>query len=463
MRKALCIAAAIFACGICASAQSTITWAFPSRKALMMESERHRSEIDSLKRCIDSLLDKMTLHESDTVALAEVEESPLDARTYSPEEVDSLVNIWYERQKHDFRNCTAPVPENLDSVSFSSQVSDEVMIERLRRINPYFTLPFNQTVKNYMVLYTEKAASRSMPRMLGLSEYYFPIFEEILCRYHLPLELKYMAVIESQFNPVAESRAGAMGMWQFMYRTAKSYGLRISSFVDERLDVEKAADAAARYLRDSYELFGDWNLAICSYNCGTGNVLKAIRRSGSREFWDIYPFLPRETRGYVPAFVGAMYAMEYYREYNIVPEDAGLPALTDTFEIKRNLHLKQVEEMVGVPMETLKVLNPQYVHDIIPGNDGTYVLRIPQEKSGAFISAEADSLYTHKADKLLSEQVLKNIKANGGGDRVAYRVRSGDCLSTIAKRNHCTVSQLRKWNKLRSDNLRIGQILYIYR
>lgn len=462
MRKTLCLLAAILLSGLCVSAQS-FSWTFPTKKSLKMESERRQCEIDSLKRCLDSLLKEKLLTECDTLA-AEPEDTEeiADAKTYSAEEADSLVNIWYERQRRDFISCSAPSPEDLDSVAFSSKVSDEVMIERLKKTNPYFTLPFNQTVKNYMVLYSEKMASY-MPRILGLSTYYFPLFEEILCKYGLPLELKYMAVIESRFNPVAESRVGARGMWQFMYRTAKSYGLRISSFVDERFDVEKAADAAARYMRDSYELFGDWNLVICSYNCGTGNVLKAIRRSGSRNFWDLYPYLPRETRGYVPAFVGAMYAMTYWREYNMVPEEVGLPALTDTFEIKRNLHFKQIEELVGVPMDMLKLLNPQYIHEIIPGNDGTYILRLPQDKSGAFISAEADSLYTHKADKLLSEQVLKNIQANGGGNRIAHRVRSGECLSTIARKYGCKVSQLRNWNKLRSDNLRVGQTLYIYR
>ena len=433
-----------------------------SRKGLSAEVERQKATIDSLLTVLDSLKTLSEYQDSLISALSpeSVPAAELPAREYSEDETDSLINLWYLNRK--LAAEYEREGDDLDSAVFTSRVPDSVLIERLRRINPYFTLPFNQTVKNHMVLYSEKMPTL-LPRILGLSEYYFPIFEEILDRYGLPLELKYMAVIESRFNPVAESRAGAKGMWQFMYQTAKLYGLRITSFVDERLDVEKAADAAARYLRDSYDTFKDWNLAICSYNCGIGNVQKAIRRSGSRKFWDLYPYLPRETRGYVPAFVGAMYAMNYYREYGIVPEEVGMPALTDTFEIRRNLHFKQINELVGVPVETLKLLNPQYTHDIIPGNDGTYILRIPQNCSGAFIAAEADTLYTHRASELLSEKVLKNIRENGGGNRIAHRVRSGECLSTIARRYHCGVSQLRKWNHLRSDNLRVGQVLYIYR
>ena len=349
-----------------------------------------------------------------------------------------------------------------DSTRFTTNVSDEELMRRLEAMNPFITLPFNSTVKNYMVLYSEKMP-RQMGQMLAKSQYYFPIFEEILAKYHLPLELKYMAVIESHLSPTAESKAGALGMWQFMFRTAKLYGLKITSFMDERLDVEKSADAAARYLRDAYNVFGDWNLAICSYNCGFGNVRKAIQLAdGKRDFWSIWPYLPRETRGYVPAFTGAMYAFHYAREYGLQPADLNMPVEVDTFEIRRNLHFRQISEVVGVPLDTVKLLNPQYTHEIIPGNSGVCILNIPATWTEGFI-AGLDSLYVHRAGDLLNPQVLKNIEEAGVPQRIAYKVKQDDILGRIALKNGVTVAQIKKWNHLKSDIIRPGQILYIYK
>ncbi|MGM9764973.1 MAG: LysM peptidoglycan-binding domain-containing protein, partial [Candidatus Cryptobacteroides sp.] len=262
------------------------------------------------------------------------------------------------------------------------------------------------------------------------------------------------------------SRAGAKGIWQFMYTTAKNYGLTVNSFVDERLDPVKSADAAARYLYDAYKIFGDWNLAISSYNCGAGNVNKAIKRSGSRDFWAVYDFLPRETRGYVPAFVGAMYAFRYYREHGITPDPVRMPAHVDTFHIRKMLHFQQVSELTGVSVDMLRNLNPQYVHDIIPGNEREYVLRLPYQYSGKFIENE-DSVYAYKAKELFSPATLQNIAASGSGSvpagqRITYKVKSGDYLGRIASKYHVTVAQLKEWNHLRSNNLRIGQVLVIY-
>ena len=363
-----------------------------------------------------------------------------------------------------FLSCLrmAAQEEISDSTRFTTNVSDEELMRRLEAMNPFITLPFNSTVKNYMVLYSEKMP-RQMGQMLAKSEYYFPIFEEILAKYHLPLELKYMAVIESHLSPTAESKAGALGMWQFMFRTAKLYGLKITSFMDERLDVEKSADAAARYLRDAYNVFGDWNLAICSYNCGFGNVRKAIQLAdGKRDFWSIWPYLPRETRGYVPAFTGAMYAFHYAREYGLQPADLSMPVEVDTFEIRRNLHFRQISEVVGVPLDTVKLLNPQYTHEIIPGNSGVCILNIPATWTEAFIGG-LDSLYVHRAADLLNPQVLKNIEEAGVPQRVAYKVKEGDILGRIALKNGVTVAQIKKWNHLKSDIIRPGQILYIYK
>ena len=429
-----------------------------SKKALVSENEALKKELAAMQARLDSLL--ATLQAVEAEGVEEAEEAA-GAPDFSAELSDSLMDVWYrQRLSPDFQRVE---DYDMDAVHFSTNVPDEELMRRLSAMNAYITIPFNETVKNYMILYSEKMP-RHMSNMMGRSLYYFPIFEEILAKYGLPLELKYMAIIESNLNPVAESRAGAMGIWQFTYRTGKLYGLKINSFMDERLDVEKSADAAARYLRDAYNVFGDWNLAISSYNCGSGNVNKAIKRAGGKmDFWSIYPYLPRETRGYVPAFIGAMYAFHYAREYGLQPSDVGMPAKVDTFEIRRNLHFKQINEVVGVPMETVKLLNPQYTHDIIPGNSGTCILNLPYSWTGPFLAADQDSLYLHRAGELLNAQVLKNIEESGGETRIAYKVKSGDYLGRIAQKNHCTVSQLKKWNHLRSDKLRVGQILYIYR
>ena len=430
-----------------------------SRKVVI---EKQKAEITRLQASLDSL--QMLVDSLQAGAYAEEgmlpsepgEDAFLAREVPTPEQTDSLLGEWYRQR------VVGQAEYDMDAVHFTSDVPDAELERRLAAMNSFITLPFNGTVKNYMVLYSEKMRG-SMPELLGRAQYYFPMFEEIFAKYGLPLELKYMAVIESRLNPVARSRAGAMGMWQFMYGTARGYGLKINSFVDERLDVEKAADAAARYLRDAYAVFGDWNLAICSYNCGAANVQKAIKRADSRKFWDIYDYLPRETRGYVPAFVGAMYGFTYHREYGIEPARVGMPAVCDTFEIRRNLHFRQINETAGVPMEVLKALNPQYTHEIIPGSEGTYVLRLPYSWTSAFMAVPADTLYNHKVGELMSPQVLKNISESGMERRIAYKVKSGDILGRIAINNGVTVAQIKKWNHLRSDTIRPGQILYIYK
>ncbi|MBO4447062.1 MAG: LysM peptidoglycan-binding domain-containing protein [Bacteroidales bacterium] len=411
-----------------------------------------QARVDSLQALVDSLR-RFRTEESEAISVIMEDRSRPDMPL---EDSDSLYAQWCR----NLMTADAEVPENLDSARFTSRVSDEVLMERLKAMNPFFTLPFNNTVKNYMILYSEKR-SKSMARMLGLSSYIMPTIEETFNRYGLPLELKYMAVIESQLNPLAVSRVGAKGMWQFMYKTARIYNLEITSFVDERLDVVKSCDAAARYLRDAYRVFGDWSLAISSYNCGMGNVQKAIRRAGSRNFWDIYPYLPSETRGYMPAFVGAYYAFTYYKDYGLVPADMGMPPQTDTFHINRNLHFKQISEVVGVPETDIRALNPQYVHEIIPGSQHPYVLTLPYNWSSAFIDAIPDSLYSHRASELLSDKIMKgedNISPKGG---VNHKVKSGETLSKIASRYGVKVDQIRKWNGLKSDVLRVGQVLYI--
>ena len=440
---------------LCSAMQAQTT-----RRRALQENEQLRALVDSLKLQLDSCHAQLARFDSLAAEMMEVyeDEEVVVAQDQAPLSTDSLLSIWYLQRRMSSLPDTQTY--DMDSVHLTSKVPDSVLISRLAKMNSYITLPFNETVKNYMILYAEKMPTK-MGTILGLSTYYFPIFEEVFSRYNLPLELKYMAVVESALNPTAYSRAGARGPWQFIYSTARNYGLKINSFVDERMDVEKATDAAARYLSDAYRIFGDWALAISSYNCGAGNVNKAIKRSGGKkDFWSIYPYLPRETRGYMPAFVGAMYAMTYYRECGLVPDECSLPAACDTFYVHRNLHFSQINEIVGVPMQTLKDLNPEYMNSIIPGNEGECILRLPYAYSGEFIEHQ-DTLYTHRSSELLSEKVMKEVK-EGSSNRVVYRVKSGDYLGKIARKYHVSVTQLKRWNGLRSDKLRIGQVLYIH-
>ena len=384
---------------------------------------------------------------------------------YTDDVTDSLLSIWYlHRQIRE----NPQVEYNMDSVHFTSGVPDQVLIERLQKMNSFIQLPYNETVKNYMVLYSEKMPTR-MGQILGLSQYYMPIFEEAFRKYGLPLELKYMAIIESAMNPLAVSRVGATGMWQFMHSTARNYGLRIDSYIDDRMDPVASVDAAARYLRDAYRIFGDWSLAISSYNCGSGNVNKAIKRAGRRDFWSIYPYLPRETRGYVPAMVGAMYAVNYAKEYGLEPTPVQMPAHIDTFMINKNLHFRQISEVIGVPIDDLRDLNPQYYKDIVPGNQGEQVLRIPFNYSNAFLDSQ-DTIYKYKAAEMFSGSVdvgrpqpapKARQASSGGGQWVYYKVRRGDNLGKIAARNHTTVKNIKSWNGLKSDRIREGQRLKV--
>lgn len=463
-RKTFAVALATAFIGLCLPT-CPMSAQVKNRNDLKLENAMLRTQLDSLKAEIckyqqelkrtDSMVNEiLSLYEQESRQEAETR----NETEYTAEVSDSLLSVWYLQKLIAEEN---PDMTGMDTVQFASNVPDSVYIERIRRMNSFITLPYNDIVRGYIVKYSEKMP-QAMSRILGLCEYYMPIFEETFNRYDMPEELKAMAVIESAMNPQAVSRAGAKGMWQFMYQTGKLYNLHIDSFVDERLDPVKSADAAARYLMDAYEIFGDWNLAIASYNCGAGNVNKAIRRSGSRAFWDIWPFLPRETRGYVPAFVGALYTLKYHKEHGIKPLDAAMPVHVDTFRIHKMLHLKQVSELTGAPLDQLKNLNPQYRHEIIPGNEREYILRIPFQYSNAFIDME-DSLAVHKADIYFNPVTIKKIKDGGDGERILYKVKSGDYLGKIAEKYRVSVSQIKRWNNLKSNNIRVGQRLVIYR
>ena len=434
-----------------------------NKNKLIQQNTQLQSELDSLKAEIEKY--QAELRKTDSVANALLDFYDANSQyksnlkfEFSQESYDSLLNIWYAQKLNSEVELDV---ESTDTAAFLSNVPDSVYIKRIEQMNSFITLPYNDIVKNHIIRYSEKMPA-TMGRILGMCEYYMPIFQETFDRYGLPEELMAMAIIESALNPLAVSRAGAKGMWQFMYQTAKMYGLHIDSFVDERLDPVKSADAAARYLRDAYAIFGDWNLAIASYNCGAGNVNKAIRRSGSRKFWDLWAFLPRETRGYGPAFVGALYTVHYYKEHGIKPEPVQMPAHVDTFHINKMLHLKQVSELTGAPIDELKNLNPQYKHEIIPGNEREYILRLPYQYTNAFIDCE-DSLYTHKADTYFNPATIKRIKDGGDGERIVYRVQSGDYLGRIATKYRVSVAQIKRWNNLKSNDIRVGQKLIIYR
>ncbi|MEG0518466.1 MAG: LysM peptidoglycan-binding domain-containing protein [Bacteroidales bacterium] len=376
---------------------------------------------------------------------------------------DSLLHIWYKHRKLELSDL---VSTEYDSLILVSNIPDSVYIAKIKRMNSFIPIPYNNIVRNYIIQYTQLLPGFAK-RVLGASAYYLPQFEEIFDYYGLPKELKAMAIIESALNPVAVSRANAKGMWQFMYRTALQYNLQISSYVDERLDPIASAHAAAKYLRDSYTIFGDWALAISSYNCGAGNVNKAIRRAGSKDFWAIYPYLPKETRGYVPAFVAALYLTNYYKDYQIEPEAViQMPAHIDTFKIKENLHFEQISENIGISVQQLRQLNPQYTQDIVPGNEREYILRLPYNYTIPFVDKEKE-IYAYKDSIYFNPIVYNTLKESRRTSTTAvasrrHTVRKGETLGKIALKYDVSVANLRKWNKLSSRSvLQIGQKLKI--
>ena len=343
--------------------------------------------------------------------------------------------------------------------------SDEDYLQRLKALPTVIEMPYNQVVRSYIDMYTQRRRTL-VEEMLGLSLYYMPSFEQALDQEGLPLELKYLPVIESALNPDAVSRVGATGLWQFMLSTAKGLGLEVNSLVDERRDPIRSSELAAKYLKQLYEIYGDWSLAIASYNCGPGNVNKALRRAGGgkQDFWDIYYYLPKETRGYVPAFIAANYVMTYHNDHNIGNALAKRPVLTDTIHITQRVHFDQISEVLGIPVEELRVLNPQYRRDEIPGDIRPYALTLPSKQVYSYIVSE-DSIVNHNSAKY-----ARRTTAVPGGEIsdsetqlvVKYhKVKRGETLSIIARRYGVSVSTLKKWNGLRSSRLKTGQRLRI--
>lgn len=386
-------------------------------------------------------------------------------------EVDSLLNLYYSKTYLQPDNDCNLRDENVT-------YPKDVYIERLKRLPNVMEMPYNDIVQKFIDRYTGRLR-HSVSYMLGASNFYTPIFEEALEAYGLPLELKYLPVIESALNPQATSRVGAAGLWQFMVATGKQYGLEVNSLVDERRDPVKSSYAAAQYLRDLYKIFGDWSLVIAAYNCGPENINKAIHRAnGEADYWKIYPYLPRETRGYVPAFIAANYVMNYYCEHNICPMRTQLPAKTDTIIVSRDVHLKQIAEVCGVDIDELRSLNPQYRRDIVNGSNKPSVIRMPATMTNTFIANE-DSIYNYQAETLFTRRSLVEVdnsskvssssksssskKSSSRKKRTrrtrakSVTIRKGDTLSEIAERNNTTVSKLRRLNNIKGNNIRAGK------
>lgn len=351
--------------------------------------------------------------------------------------------------------------------------TDEVYIKRLSALPTTIEMPYNQIVRSYINMYTQRKREL-VEAMLGMSLYYMPIFEQALERHGVPLELRYLPVIESALNPDAVSKAGATGLWQFMLPTARGLGMEISTLVDERRDPHVSSEAAAVYLKQLYNMYGDWSLAIAAYNCGPGNVNKALRRAGiedkkDKDFWSIYYFLPQETRGYVPAFIAANYVMTYYNLHGISPALAKRPIITDSVHVSKRVNFNQISQVLNIPVEEIRVLNPQYRHDIIPGDIRPYSLVLPSMQVYSYIMSE-DSIAGRDATLYARRSVveptsLEELENNGEFTTKlvvkTHKVKRGETLSGIAKKYGVSVSDIKKWNGLRKNSVPRGRNLKI--
>lgn len=444
----------------------------------------------------------MILPANDTIRVSDVdyhttnpasEVTPTEGMLHS---VDTQVDGWYMKKYM-----------RVDSTLYTNEIPvfpREVYLDRLRRLPNLIEMPYNDVVQDYIDQYTGRLR-RSVSFMLGVQNFYVPIFEEALEAEGVPLELKYLPVVESAFDPMATSRVGAAGLWQFMVPTAKHYGLTVNSLLDERRDPIKSSQAAARYLKDLYKSFGDWTLAIAAYNCGRNNVLKAIKRAGgARDYWAIYPYLPRETRGYVPAFIAANYVMNYYCDHKIPPMKTIAPAETDTVTVSRNLYLAQVAAACNLDVETVQAMNPQYRAGVVPGNSQPCALRLPVQSIERFLQL-GDSIYnvapaaevaerreevepaelTAQPNNTTTRQSRRQALAEERRERRERRaaaaaerkkrkskrahaeepsevdIRQGDTLSEIARRNNTTVEKLQKMNNLDGSAIRAGKKLRV--
>ena len=372
--------------------------------------------------------------------------------------LSDMDSLYYDWQSKNFIN----LDENCRMLPEGPIVSDSVYIDRLSRIPSIIEMPYNEVVKKYIEAYTGRLRNK-VSFMLAAANFYMPMFEEALEAYDLPMELKYLPIIESALNPKAISRQRATGLWQFMLRTSQSYGLETNSLVEERFDPQKSTWAAVRYLKDLFDIYKDWNLVLAAYNCGPGNVNKAIRRAGgSTDYWELYPYLPKETRGYVPGFIAVNYVMTYYCEHGICPMDSQLPAVSDTVHINKDLHLKQVAGVCNIDIEQLRSLNPQYKKDLIPGKSRVYALRLPNNMATTFIERE-DSIYAYEAKKYLNKRTTVAVSDGSTNTKGAkyHKIKSGETLGGIAARYGVSVKQIRNLNGISGNNIRAGKTIRV--
>ncbi|CDN30333.1 Membrane-bound lytic murein transglycosylase D precursor [Mucinivorans hirudinis] len=365
-----------------------------------------------------------------------------------------------------------------NEVDLSGALADDTYEKRLKMMATEIQLPFNQIVKTYINVYTRR---NFIENILGRAQYYFPLFEEALYRHNLPMELKMLPVIESALIPKAKSSAAAVGLWQFMTGTGKSYGLEVNSFVDERCDPIKSTEAACKFLKDLYRMYGDWTLVIAAYNCGPGNVNKALKRvPNATTYWEIYNYLPRETRNYVPSFIAATYAYTFHKAHGFSPAQAlDHPMAVDTLMIDRMLHFDQISTTLNIPIELIRALNPQYRIDIVPAKGSVYSLTLPQSAVTSFIERESD-IYAKDTLFLAKYLNISNLndaalpregrsvgssasRGSTTGTKVTYKVKKGDTLGKIASSYKVKVAEIQSWNKLRNTNVKVGQNLTIYR
>lgn len=413
-----------------------------------------------------------------TVKNAKGEDEVIDVPEAMTYEIDSLLHLYNSK-------TYLKIDSTCNMRDVNPVFDLQVYKTRLSKLPTIIEMPYNEVVQKFIDIYSSKRR-RNVSWMLGASNFYMPIFEQALETYNMPLELKYLPVIESGLNPKAVSRVGATGLWQFMLATGKRYGLRVNSLVDDRCDPVKASYAAARYLKDLYKIFGDWNLVIAAYNCGPDKINRAIHRSGGEtDYWKIYPYLPKETRGYVPAFIAANYIMNYYCDHNICPMITDLPTKTDTVMVNKDVHLQQIAHVLNIDIDALRSLNPQYRRDIVNGSTEPSVVCLPASYINKFVDM-ADSIYAYNTNELLTKRTevevdqedkytptrrsysRKSSSRNSSRARRSSRktrtrksknvtIKSGDTLSEIAERNNTTVAKLKKLNKISGSSIRAGK------
>ncbi len=405
------------------------------------------------------LLNTLTAQVSDTLMI-----KPDDGVEIINRDLDSMVNNWYVKMAY------SNLPGDYMDDTTMIQLTDSVYVDRLSKINSVIRLPYNNIIRNHIQVYTVRQREK-FSAVLGLSDYYFPMIENIFDSYGLPAEFKYLAIIESALNPNAVNRhSGATGMWQFMYSTGRQYGLIINSVIDERKDPVKSTHAAARFIRDLYNIYNDWVLVIAAYDCGPGNVNKAIRRSqNKKDYWDIYYRLPRETRGYIPMYVAAAYAVNYHSEHNLKPLPVNIPVSTDTIMVNKDIHLTQISAVMGIPSEELRALNPQYKTGLVPGSSRPMALILPMNHLSDFIDLH-DTIRSYKSDVYLnkSTQIADPSHSSNlpgevkGKTKIIYTVKDGDNLGFISGWYRVPVSDIRYWNNIYRNTIRVGQKLAIY-